>query len=229
MSIFHFQSFLRYVQRLFCIHITLKEACTLVKFSIDGNQFHLNIYIINSLSKNDFKKIYLSGILETWYQPLPSRPHGFYGILSWSRVHIKQLNATVVASSFIDSIPGVRHSMPLILKISLHWVISAFLCFESQNRLLLDLAEVIYRRSSSRGMICTSCHFQMALFLQRVNFKGINTAQMLLFYNEIFQLNANLVVIDFSSKILIYHQLNSVWRTLSYNISPSLPTGEFWD
>lgn len=51
---------------------------------------------------------------------------------------------------------------------------------------------------------------------------------MLLFYNEIFQLNTNLVVIDFSSKILIYHQLNSVWRILSYNISP-LPTGEFRD
>ena len=67
-------------------------------------------------------------------------------------------------------------------------------------------------------------------FLQRVNFKGnkTNAAQMFLFYNETFQLNANLVVTDFSTKILIYHWLDSVWRILNYNISP-LPTGEFRD
>lgn len=93
----------------------------------------------------------------------------------------------------------------------------------------LVLAEVIYRRSSSQEMICTSCHFQMALFYRGLILRETNTAQTLLFYNEIFQLNADLVVIDFSSKILIYHWLNSVWRILSYNISPSLPTGEFWD
>lgn len=147
------------------------------------------------------------------------------GLNSVPRAHIKKLDSIVVYRTLKQTAhlgkPLHASNFENLATVDHH----SFLHFESQSQ-ALDFLEVVYSRISWLEIICIfSAPFKL-LFSAKVNFKGNKTSPNISLLKWTFQLNVNLIFIDWSSNIWIYCRLNSVWRIFNYNISPFLCTWE---